>query len=116
MWQVISVRFCVSRATYHAERKVVVAVDRAGNRIEKGRPAAATVKLRRTLVQRRVAPGTRVHARLVVLVKLASTGHLGAFLAEHTELRESHDHLPARGSAPRATLGRTWSTSMRGDA
>ena len=116
MWQVISVRFCVSRATYHPERKIVVAVDRAGDRIEKGGPAAAAVKLRRTLVQRCIAAGTRVHAGLVVLVKLASTGHLGAFLAEHTELRESHDHLPARGSAPLAILGRTWSTSLHGDA
>lgn len=95
--------------THHAEREVVVPVDRARDRIKERRPATPAVKLGRTFVQRRVAACTRVHTRGTVFVVLARTGTLRAFLTQHTKLRQSHD-LPARARGRHATLSRcaTW--------
>lgn len=92
-----------STPTHHAKRVVVVPVDRTRDRVKERRPATPTVELGRTLVQRRIATCTRVHTGFTVLVKLARTGTLRAFLTQYTKLRQSHD-LPARAKGRRATL------------
>lgn len=71
----------------HEHAGVLEALDGAGDAVEVGRPAAAALELVRRLVQGRVAPGARVHARgRGVLVELAGPGGLGALLAEDPEL------------------------------
>lgn len=54
--------------------------------IEERRPAAPTLKLGGTLVQRRVACSTGVDAVLVELIKLPGAGALGALLPKDPEL------------------------------
>lgn len=71
----------------HEHAVVLEALDGAGDAVEVGGPAAAAVELVRRLVQGRVAPGARVHARRGgVLVELAGPGGLGALLPEDPEL------------------------------
>lgn len=71
----------------HEHAVVLEALDGARDAVEVGGPAAAAVELVRRLVQGRVAPGARVHARRGgVLVELAGPGGLGALLPEDPEL------------------------------
>lgn len=71
----------------HEQAVVLEALDGARDAVKVGRPAAAALELVRRLVQGRVAPGARVHARRRrVLVELARAGRLGALLAEDPEL------------------------------
>lgn len=71
----------------HEHAVVLEALDGPRDAVEVGRPAAAAAELVRRLVQGRVAPGARVHARRGgVLVELAGPGGLGALLAEDPEL------------------------------
>lgn len=72
---------------HHAQRAVLEALHRAGERLEVGGPPAVRVELLRGLVQRRGAAGAGVGAGGgVVLVVVAGAGGLGALLAEDAEL------------------------------
>lgn len=71
----------------HAERAIFVADDGAGDAVKVGRPAAAGAELVSCLVERRVASGARVHARVrAVLVVLSGAGPFGSLFAEDAEL------------------------------
>lgn len=64
-----------------------MAHDGARDAVEVGGPAAAALELVVRLVQRRVAAGARVDARVrVVLVVGAAAGRLRALFAEDAEL------------------------------
>jgi hypothetical protein len=71
----------------HAEGPVLVSCNGSGEAVKVGRPAAARLEFVVGLVQRSVAPGTRVDALFgVVLVKLATAGSLGSLLPQDTKL------------------------------
>jgi hypothetical protein len=70
-----------------AKASVLVPSHGAGDAVKVRRPAAARVELVRSLVERRVAPGTGVDALLgVVLVKLSGTGGFSSLFSEDSEL------------------------------
>ena len=54
--------------------------------VEEGRPAAATVELRRALVQGSSTPGACVYTLLVELVEFARPWSLSALFPQNTEL------------------------------
>lgn len=82
--------FLCQPATYHAKRKVVVAVNSTWDGVKESRPSTSAIKFGRTLVQRRVASPASIYACLEVLVKLSSTCTLRALFTENAKLHQSH--------------------------
>lgn len=77
-------------ATYHAKRKVVVAVNSTWDGVKESRPSTPAIKFGRTLVQRRIASPACIYACLEMLVKLSSTCTFRALFTENAKLRQSH--------------------------
>lgn len=66
----------------------------AGDRVEKGWPAAARVEFGCGRVQRSCASGTGVHAWGTMLVVETGPGRLGALVAQHAELLSGEHGAP----------------------
>lgn len=87
MSQVTSTVVAYNLRPHHAKTRVRLLSDSARHGIPEGGPSTARVELVVCFVQRCVASGARVNARVgIVLVVCAGAGHLSALLSEDAEL------------------------------
>ena len=87
MSQVTSTVVAYNLRPHHAKTRVRLLSDGAWHGIPEGGPSAARVELVVCFVQRCVASGARVNARVgIVLVVCAGAGHLSTLLSEDAEL------------------------------